>query len=343
MLTVFTVAVLWALPFDKRTLIVSAHLVLTSIAIGVVLQPRESGATLERVLKAMLPAWIVIHSATAISLQFAFPELGMTPDQVSLPGSEILIRSPLDCLIWAGLLFALKMLIDASVSRGPLFRSLAGLAVLAWCGFLSRFFGGVAIGDYHLIFHPDWPPVHRAIGVFDLNTSLWPSLILPLSFVRLSLPPDEWSPLDVAPRSTRLTLIRSSLVLCAVAMGVGLKVVFFSDLPLLESLSSREWIAKIGSIGVWTAIWEETLYRGIVIMSLVSLIPSRVGRNIRFAAAGFGSICLFGLTHAGEGATSGVYALGFGVIATVLVVRYQSLDAAILSHELCDVLGLVWK
>jgi hypothetical protein len=343
LLAACTAAVLGALPSEIRLVPVGVHLILTAAALGVVIQPHApQHRNLSRVFRALLPAWVTLHCATSVYLQFAFPDLGISFDQLNLPASGMLVRSVLDCVIWSILALLLRGVVNAAFSRARVPRLLGCVAVLIWCALLGRFMGGITVGDYHLIFRDDWPLGQRSVGIFDLDTSLWLSLILPLSFLRTA-PVSSLAPFAAGLSSARRLLIQAALVALVVILGMAVKHSFYSELPLIDSLSIREWSAKCGSIGLWTAVPEEALYRGVVVVCLLEIIPATLGPGAHLFLAGAGSTALFVLTHLGDSTLVLAFSFAFGVVAAVLVLRYKSLDAAIVGHALFDVLSSVWR
>jgi hypothetical protein len=295
-----------------------------------------------RIFDLILPLWFVTHFAVALAMFRGDWNFESVLDRLTIPFPVVLARTPLDGLLWLGLLAILRIVIRRGAIKAEGSHRNAFVAVLLWAVVVGTASRSISIPEMSLVFRQSWPDAQRAVGVLDLDNSLWLSVILPLSFCRAGFE-GEWSPSCVR-SAPRIDAIAAQAAAFCVAVAVGLlvtSVVSGSD-SWWKAMSAGCWISKSSVVYLWTAAFEEVLYRGVMLGALRWLLLGRTRPSRVNAFTGIAITAVFALAHWRNGWPSMVFATAVGAAGAVSVLRYRSLSAAIVGHWVADMVVSPW-
>jgi len=138
--------------------------------------------------------------------------------------------------------------------------------------------------------------------------------------------------------------LKSTTSILTVAMFVGLNctivafleitnliIVFPSFGEVAEVLLGGSFIIRVVSLGIAVPVFEELLFRGIVLNRLLSWLP-------KWAAVLIGS-ALFGLIH--FNLLQGLLTFGLGIVFSLLYLRYRSIWIPIVAHAAFNLANVI--
>jgi len=300
---------------------------------------RQRGASTTGLLVA---AWAALASATLLAARLIGRDFDLALAWPGLPNAALAVRSLSDVGLVAGFFFACTYGLGRVRQRNKGLRagSLAGLALLiAWAAWSMK----MPSKQYLGLWAEQLSSHTRFLALFDISNALWLGAILPF-----------WAIKEIAPDSIQRFLrgslldaggIRPVLLLLFLPLlgGLLVSVALTGSSGHIELLSLRWYIIKLGVFLLWTAVYEELVFR-VICLSLFEQAFARPNTNeIRSALAAIASSLLFALAHYRAGWFTMTAAGVSGLIYCFVILRTKNLEACILAHAIWDTLLVRWS
>lgn len=329
------------MPGEPQLLAVRALVVVTSacLALGLSGHPRWPLAVGKRDVDVMiLAAWMLTAVGPIVLARFFYPAEMFGPLVLTWPGSELRLRTELDVFVMAVLLSAVLSGCHA-IRRAA--RVAGGTALIALALFVGLTVKHTA-SDVLLLWATDLPGYTRYFLAYDLCSSVWLGALLPLCFVRVLFPVSVIRVLHYS-RTAPASLL-SSFLLALSPLVVGLA--YNSSVlgrTAVDTLPVRLWIVKIAAVLLFTAVYEEIVYRLVGFVAFRDMLDRIMPRRGATMVAALGSSAVFALAHLKQSSGVVLFAAGLGLVYCYVIQRWGRWDFCVAAHTVTTVILLTWN
>ncbi len=314
--------------FFNTCAVVAIGASLTSLAID------QSNPSRSDYVVVGIVSWAVQALLLLAWMSAAFQEVSIASvARLTLPFPFYHVRSVIDVFLIVIGLFALLWCYDRSRARHPSSPRFAAAVLFTIIGFSLK---SVRVSDYIALWTPSWSEANKAVGLFDLGNALWLGGLLPVLLFKTDRREGDQNP---AGRKSWCWVV----ALLPFVASVLWRVFIDPSRGPIDQLPAVWWARKAVSLLVWTALYEETLWRVVVLGWLLVGLSSVGVVNARKACGVALATLLFMLGHWGQPWSAVFAAAAVGVCNGIVMVQTRSVGMCVVGHTLTNLVGSSWN
>lgn len=260
---------------------------------------------------------------------------------MGLPNAALAVRSAPDIVVVLAVGLTLRKVFRSLQSRGIILRALAGLILpllVVYVGWAMK----MPAKLYRATWDPNISDVDRFFALFDLGNATWLAAVIPLCFKRELRSDNETFLLESSLFERKKQEPVLALLLVPLFIGGLLQALLGKGVGIQENMTTHAWFLKIGSLFLWTAVYEEIIYR-LTCLSMLSLAARELTSERKATVfAMIGSSALFAAAHLRAGLPNTTMAICFGLVYSYVLIRSRNAEACMVAHCLHDTILIRW-